>query len=195
MLLSLDPYFPLRSGRMHEVFGPGAWGFAAMLAAQLSGPLLWLRLAHGKEIVNPAGLSTFINPSRILTGQVKGQADGLAVAEEALRDGATPLVVIEITDPLTLTSGRRLQLAAKTGGTLCLCIIPEGAGSNAAETRWQVTPVLDPQTEDSTLQHWELKKNKLGTLRAWYVRWDHAARRLHVVSPPGQRPGAAPAPC
>jgi len=62
-------------------------------------------------------------------------------------------------------------------------------GSNAAETRWQAAPLFDPEeAADSTLMRWLLIKNKSGTLEAWDVRWNHAARRLDVVSPTGQRP-------
>ena len=37
------------------------------------------------------------------------------MAEEALRDSAVALVLLEVTRPLDLREGRRLQLAAKTG--------------------------------------------------------------------------------
>ena len=85
-----------------------------------------------------------------------------------------------------------MQLAAQAGHTTGLCLIPEGMGSNAAETRWHCSPVFDPTggAADSTLQCWELIKNKSGTLGAWHVRWDAAARRLYVVSPAGERPGS-----
>ena len=87
---------------------------------------------------------------------------------------------MELNAPLDLTAGRRLQLAAKTGRSLGIALIPEGMGSNAAETRWQCAPVFDPQ--DSTLQRWELIKNKSGTLGVWNVRWSASSRRINVVS-------------
>ena len=123
--------------------------------------------------------------------RTKGQTDALAVAEEALKDGAVALVVVEVTRPLDLREGRRLQLAARAGGTTGLCLIPDGMGSNAAETRWHAAPVFDPRKEDSTLMRWEIIKNKSGTLGAWNVRWDQQTHRLHVVSPVGERPGSA----
>ena len=67
-----------------------------------------------------------------------------------------------------------------------LCIVPEGTGSNAVETRWHCTSVFDPK--DSTLQRWELIKNKSGTLTAWDVRWNAEARRIIVVSEARERP-------
>ena len=185
-----DDCFPLRLSRVHEVCGPGAIAFAA-IAAPPEGPILWLREAWRSDMLNPSGLLPFLDPSRLLLAKSPGQIDSLAVAEEALRDGAIPVVILEITKPLNLREGRRLQLAAGTGGTIGLCIIPEEMGSNAAETRWRAAPVLDGGQQDSTLMRWEIIKNKSGTHGAWNVRWDTETRNLHVVSPAGQRPGPA----
>ncbi|WP_289152475.1 hypothetical protein [uncultured Salipiger sp.] len=185
--------FPLRPGRVHEVCGPGATSFAAIVAASGAGPVLWVRQDWVTEILNPVGLAAFFDPARLLIAQAPSQSDALAVTEEALRDGSVPLVVTEITRPLDLRQGRRLQLAAGTGGSTGLCLIPEGMGSNAAETRWHASPRLAPDGADSTALRWELIKNKTGTLGAWDVRWDETAHRLHVVSPVGERPGPAQA--
>ena len=110
------------------------------------------------------------------------------MTEEALRSGAVALVIVSLTKPLGLTEGRRLQLAAKEGKSIALALIPEGMGSNAAETRWRCIPHFDADDRagDSTLQRWELIKNKSGTLGVWYVRWDRASRRLAMVSPAGK---------
>lgn len=190
MRTDLSLIFPLRKNRVHEVSGCGALGFAGIAASQGKGKTLWIRQVWRADQLNPTGLSAFHNPSQILLAQVKDQMEGLAVMEEALRDGSVSLVVIELDQPLDLTAGRRLQLAAKTGGTTGLCIIPEGMGSNAAETRWQCEPVFNAAQADSTLMRWSLIKNKSGTLCDWYVRWDatkpNPADRLAVVSAPGQ---------
>lgn len=153
--------------------------------------LLWVREGWRSEQLNPLGFGGF-DPARLIMAETRNQTETLAVAEEALRDGVIAMVVLEITAPLSLTAGRRLQLAAKAGGATGVCLIPEGMGSNAAETRWRVAPVFDP--DDSTLQLWELIKNKSGTLGAWHVRWNAEARRVAVVSPAGNRPGAENAP-
>lgn len=194
--MPFDPirHFPPRAARVHEACGPGAWSFAAIAAARTDGEVIWVREGWRAEQPNPVGLSRFFDPARLLVALVRSQPEGLAVAEEALRDGALALVVVELGQPLGLTEGRRLQLAAKAGQTTGLCLIPEGMGSNAAETRWRCTPVFDPDTPDpadSTLQRWEIIKNKSGTLGAWHVRWDDASHRLDMVSPVGQRPGSA----
>lgn len=195
MMTTFQNCFPLRAARVHEVCGPGATSFAAVSASRAS-RVLWVAEAWLGEMINPLGLSAFFDPSRLLLARTKDQTDSLAVAEEALKDGAVPFVVIEITRPLNLREGRRLQLAARAGNATGLCLIPDGMGSNAAETRWQCAPVFDPAggAFDSTLQRWQLIKNKSGTVGAWNVRWDAAARRLDVVSPAGERPGSARAP-
>ncbi|HPD92803.1 MAG TPA: hypothetical protein PLG62_10090, partial [Pararhodobacter sp.] len=93
--------------------------------------------------------------------------------------------------PLDLREGRRLQLAARAGGTTGLCLIPEGMGSNAAETRWRAAALFDATgAVDSTLMRWEIIKNKEGTLRAWNVRWTPETGGLHVVPPVAERPGS-----
>lgn len=143
---------------------------------------LWIREGWLGDMITPQGLLRYLDPSRVLLARPKDQIDALAVAEEALKDGVLPHVILEITHPLDLREGRRLQLAAKAGGTTGLCIIPEGMGSNAADTRWRVTPIFDAAEEDSTLMRWKIIKNKTGTLGAWNVRWDQQTRRVHVVS-------------
>lgn len=182
--------FPLRNARVHETCGPSATGFAAIAAAQMTGDLMWVREAWRADILHPTGLASLLEPERLLVARTRSQIDSLAVAEEALKDGALALVVIEITRPLDLREGRRLQLAAKAGNTVGLCLIPDGMGSNAAETRWRVAPMFDVQREDSTLMRWEIIKNKSGTTGAWDVRWDREMHRLNVVSPIGQRAGS-----
>ncbi|MBM1817504.1 hypothetical protein JQW92_20175 [Sulfitobacter pseudonitzschiae] len=188
MRVALHTLFPLRPARVHEVCGAGAMGFAAIAAR---GPVLWIREAWLSDTLTPQGLLPLFDPSQLLLARPKDQMDALAVAEEALKDGALPYVVLEITRPLDLREGRRVQLAAKAGGTTGVCIIPENMGSNASETRWRATPVFEPERQDSTLMRWETIKNKSGTLGVWHVRWNQQTSRLDVVSPVGERPGSS----
>lgn len=177
-------FFPPTKARTHEVCGAGAYMFAFTLAAQLADPVIWVREGWDTRQVNPTGFLDFISPSALTICNTEDQTETLAVAEEALRSGAVSLVVMQLNKPIGLTEGRRLQLAARDGQTTGLAIIPEGMGSNAAETRWRCAPVFDPK--DSTLQMWELIKNKSGTLGVWHARWDAASRRLFMVSPAGK---------
>lgn len=182
------PYFPPANSRTHEVFGAGSFVFAFALAARLGGQVMWVQETWAQPVINPNGFAEFISPSELTICGTKDQIETLAVAEEALRSGAVSLVVMSLGKALGLTEGRRLQLAAREGKSTGLAIIPEGMGSNAAETRWHCVPVFDASNlpQGSTLQKWELKKNKSGTLGVWYVRWDTASRRLVMVPPAGK---------
>ncbi|MEI4471807.1 ImuA family protein [Frigidibacter sp. MR17.24] len=184
--------FPPRPGRMHEVTGPGATAFAAALAAALPGPVLWVAEDWRPGGLNPLGLALWFDPGRLLLARTRDTVETLAVTEEALRHGAVRLVVAELAQATDLTRGRRLQLAAAAGTSTAICLIPEGEGSNAAETRWDCRPLADAGHEDSTLAEWKLTKNKSGTLGGWHVRWSISAHRLDLVSPAGERPGPAP---
>ena len=184
MTSALPSVFDLRPARVHEAEGPAAPVFALVQAARRKGPVLWVQEDWQAERLNPQGVLPFLDPARLLLAQTRSQTDSLAVAEEALRDGAVPLVVVVATRALDLREGRRLQLAAGAGGGVGLCLIPQGLGSNAAETRWHCTPVLD--LADSTRMRWEIIKNKTGTTGAWDVRWNPQANRLDLVSPAGQ---------
>lgn len=192
MSLETTPFFPPKKGRTHEIYGSGSVFFSFALAAQIGEQVLWVREAWQQDIINPVGIVGFFDPFDLLVAVAQNQVEVLAVAEEALRSSASPLVVIELSKPLGLTEGRRLQLSARDGKATALAIIQEGMGSNAAETRWNCAPIFDP--DDSTLQQWELIKNKSGTLGIWHVRWDAQTRRIIVVSSVGQRPGSKGAP-
>ena len=179
-----DTLFPLKSDRVHEVCGPSKRSFTAVHAATVQGPVFWIGEKWQAEQLNPIGFNDFFSPERLLSVSTSNQIETLAVAEEALRSGATSLVILELSNPLDLTAGRRLQLAARAGKAMGLAIISEEMGSNAAETRWRCAPLFDPK--DSTLQRWELIKNKTGTLGVWNVRWSASSRRINVVSKAGK---------
>ena len=185
----LSTHFPPKRSRTHEVCGPAATPFALTLGAALGGKVFWVREAWLGETINPVSFARFLDPKQLLVAQAPSHLDVLAVAEEALRSGGIALVVMEITQPIGLTEGRRLQLAAQAGQSTGLCILPEGMGSNAAQTRWHCAPVFDARTtaEDSTLQCWKLIKNKSGTLASWTVEWHAQTRRISVVSETAQR--------
>lgn len=183
MSLPLNTVYPLRSSRVHEASGPAAISFALRTAAQTGGDTIWVREHWLPDQLHPTGFEG-IAPEHLIMARTTAQTDTLAVMEEALRDGAVSLVIAQITAPMSLTAGRRLQLAAKAGRTIGLCLIPEGMGSNAAETRWHCAPVFDRQ--DSTLQLWNLNKNKSGTNGAWYVQWNAGKCCVAVVSSAAQ---------
>lgn len=185
--------YPLKTARVHEACGPSAASFALRFAAIGDGPVLWVQERWRPDRLNPTGFDG-LDPARLIMALTKDQLETLGVMEEALRDGSMPVVIGVVTQPVSLIAGRRLQLAAAEGNTVGLSLIPEGMGSNATETRWRCTPVFAPHASDSTLQKWELIKNKSGTIGVWHVKWEAEARHVHVVPAPCDRPGAAPAP-
>ena len=184
MTYDRNTLYTLKHARVHEVCGPSALSFTAVQATSRQGPILWVKEKWRTEQLNPAGLIDFFPPEKLLVAATSTQTETLAVAEEALRSGVSSMVVMELSAALDLTAGRRLQLAARAGTAMGLAIISQGSGSNAAETRWQCSPVFD--TKDSTLQKWELIKNKSGTLGVWNVRWSASSRRINVVSETGK---------
>ena len=115
-----------------------------------------------------------------------GETDLLWCIEEALRAVPVSLVIAEPEKPLSLTAGRRLQLAAEAGRTTGLMLIRQEAGSNATETRWACEP-LASQPADSTLHQWALNKNKKGTLGSWVLNWNGTSAAFHMVSEARQR--------
>ena len=177
---TLHNSFPLRSARAHEVCGSGAHVFASIVCGMSNGSALWISQSHQQEHIHSDGVAQFCKPDRLVYASGKTQTDALWMAEEGLRSGAVKVVVTQLTKPVDLTAGRRLQLAAEAGKTLGVFLIPEGMGSNATETRWRCLPYFDAQ--DSTLHRWQLIKNKSGTLGGWVVRWDEQACRVIVVS-------------
>lgn len=158
----------LAPARVHEAVGPGRLTFALALAGRLDGAVIWIRDLATVDALYPPGVAALVDPARLILVQAAGGLAALQLAEEALRDGAAPLVVAELRDAPDLTASRRLQLAAGTGRARGLCLVPEGRlRTNAAETRWMCMPMpgMGPGG-----QHWEILKNKRGRLGTWRVR-------------------------
>ena len=164
----------LSAGRVHEAAGPGRLTFALALAGRLDGAVLWIQDRRRGDMLYPPGIARHLDPARLILVRPAGQLEVLQLTEEALRSGAAPLVIADLTEAPDLTASRRLQLAAGTGGGRGLCLVPEGRlRSNAAETRWNCMPMPG----GGARQHWEIVKNKRGRLGQWQVAWDGAGFR------------------
>ncbi len=188
-MTKLEQVFPLQAQRVHEVCGAGAFSFAAMACGQVDATILWLQSGWQTEQLNPTGLTQFVSPKKLVMVHADTHKDLLACSEDGLRSGAVSLVICEVTQKLDLTAGRRLQLAAEEGGSTGILIIPEGAGSNATQTRWHCSPIFEgghTSNKNLTLQDWQLIKNKSGTLTNWKVYWDAKTHRVIVVSEDGK---------
>lgn len=179
-----DP-FALRARRVHEAQGRGRRAFALFQAVRHPGPLVWILPAHVPELPMLRGLPHGVGERLHLLRPV-GETDLLWCIEEALRAVPVSLVIAEPEKPLSLTAGRRLQLAAEAGGTTGIMLIREDAGSNASETRWNCKAIASTAV-DSTLHRWTLNKNKRGTLGIWTVNWNDTSATVHMVSEAGQR--------
>jgi protein ImuA len=173
-----DP-FGLRARRVHEAEGRGRRAFALFQATRHLGQLVWVLPAHAPELPMLRGLPRGVG-ERLHILRPVGETDLLWCIEETLRAAPIGLVIAEPEKPLSLTAGRRLQLAAEVGGTTGLLLVHTAAGSNATETRWRCEPLASPAM-DSTLHHWGLNKNKRGTLEDWVVNWDGASAAFDMV--------------
>ena len=181
---SADP-FDLRARRVHEAEGRGRRAFALFQAVRHTGPLVWILPAHVPELPMLRGLPRGVG-ERLHVFRPIGETDLLWCIEEALRAAPVSLVIAEPEKPLSLTAGRRLQLAAEAGRTTGIMLIRGDAGSNAAETRWNCEAIASTAA-DSTLHRWDLNKNKRGTIGSWVLNWNGASAAVHMVSEARQR--------
>jgi len=179
-----DP-LDLRPRRVHEAEGRGRRAFALFQAVRHPGPLVWILPSHIPELPMLRGLPRGVG-ERLHLFRPVGETDVLWCIEEALRAAPVSLVIAEPEKPLSLTAGRRLQLAAEAGRTTGIMLIRGDAGSNATETRWNCEPMASTAA-DSTLHRWSLIKNKRGTLGIWTLNWNGTSAAVHMVSEACQR--------
>ena len=141
----------LRRGRLHEFCGPSRLILAAGVMARSDGPVVWIRPGWVPERLNAAGLQPLANPARLLFVRADRDEAALWAAEEALRSGAVPLVVVETAAAPSLTSVRRLHLSAGAGAEaahrdgitapLALILTPAQGGAAGVESRWHLAPL------------------------------------------------------
>ena len=162
--------------------GRGRRAFALFQAVRHPEPLVWILPAHVPELPMLRGLPRGVGERLHLFRKV-GETDLLWCVEEALRAAPVGLVIAEPEKLLSLTAGRRFQLAAETGRTTGIMLIREDSGSNATETRWDCESVASTAA-DSTLHQRTLSKNKIGTIGSWVLNWNGAsagvARRMQA---------------
>lgn len=172
----------LRRGRVHEFCGPSRVMLAAQVMARSLGPVVWVRPAWGAERLNPAGLQPLADPGRLIFASA-GREEGLLWAmEEALRSGAAPLVMAELTALPGLTPIRRLHLAAGAGAEaaardggaapLGLILTPGEGGAPGVESRWRLAPLPSPTLLWTDTPEWRIDRlrARLAPPTHWRVR-------------------------
>jgi protein ImuA len=156
--------FGLALGRVHEFCGPARRTLALLAAGACEGEIFWIRPSWEAETLHGDGMAPFVEPGRLIFVIPRRAEDLLWCAEEALRSGTVPFVVIDLPAPPALTPIRRLNLAAEAGGVhrqspLGLVLTPEGDAAGV-ETRWKL---------DQLEGGWRLEQRKARTAppRAW----------------------------
>lgn len=195
----------LAFGRVHELAGLAATGFAVAILARLCGAVLWCQDVRRGDPVYPPGLVALgLDPSQVLFAACRGGDECLWAMEEALASGAVAAVLGEVDRRVDLTASRRLQLAAEKGGALGLVLLPGGSrqggggwgalAPNALSTRWRITPVALGGFSTGASARWrlELLRQRGGGMGSWIVEWTAhgASRGFSLVSQIGD--GQAP---
>lgn len=187
----------LRRGRVHELCGPSRIRLAAGVMARTTGPVVWIRPAWAAERLNAAGLQPLANPARLILATAARDEGLLWAAEEALRSGAAPLVVVELTAAPGLTPVRRLHLAAEAGAEaagrdgatapLGLILLPGEGGAPGVESRWHLAPAPSPALLWSDATGWTLTRlrARLAPPAAWRLTRRTSDETLEPLPPPG----------
>jgi len=157
----------LAKGRVHEVTGNAADMFAVLVAAKLTGPIIWIGLSRDIWSLAPTALQEFLDPARIILTEGISRSEVLWAAEQALRARCAQCVIIELSNGPNLRESRRLQIAAEAGGGVGLILIHDRAHTSACETRWQCSA----SKQGDYAWRWSLTKNRKGELGDWDVNW------------------------
>jgi protein ImuA len=172
----------LRRARLHEVCGPSRRMLAATVMARGAGPVVWIRPGWGPERLNAAGLQPLADPARLILVRADRDEAALWAAEEALRAGIVPLVVVETAAPPGLTPVRRLHLAAgagaeaahRDGGTppLALLLTAGQGGAPGVESRWHLAPLPSRSLLWADEAAWTLSRlrDRLSPPARWHLR-------------------------
>lgn len=142
----------LTVGALHEVAGGGnaaidgaaAALFAAGIAARTKGKVLWC--VTRQDLFAPALAQVGLTSDRVIYLDAGDEKSVLACFEEGARHGGLGAVVAEVAR-LSMTSSRRLSLAAEASGSIAIAIRRWRRQTEAADfgqptasaTRWRVS--------------------------------------------------------
>lgn len=169
-VLRLFDEIELPLGRVHEICGPARRMLAARIAGRMEGPVFWIRPSwHPDRLYLPTA-AKFFNPGRLTFLEPNRVDEFLWAMEQALRDGAVPLVVGDFHATVELTPVRRLNLAAEAAFeerarvVTGLLLAPGQGGSPGVETRWHVRGRHGPGK-----QGWQIERRRarMAPPKAW----------------------------
>lgn len=174
----------LPRGAYHEILvaDPGAAaGFSACIQGQGAGSSIWI--ARNPDFW-PDGLAAFgLASAHLIFVAAPSPKDGLWAFEEALRSRgvAGAVLAIDGSGP-DLVAGRRLQIAAETGGGIGLLLMPDTdrLSPSAARSRWRIG--ASPGGWDVTLL-----RGAGGRSGRWLVAWDRERGELRSLRPTADR--------
>jgi protein ImuA len=170
----------LLRGRVHEVCGPARVALALMLLGASQGPVVWITASWLPERPYPCGMADYMHPGRVVFARARRPEDIQWAAEEALRSGAAPMVLIEMPSPPGLTPVRRLHLAAETGAEaahhtgrvapLGLLLGAGDGGAQGVESRWHMQAAPSPSgllEEAGVAWRLERRRDRRAPMAAW----------------------------
>ena len=142
----------LTLGALHEVAGGGngaihgaaAALFAAGIAARTKGKVLWC--VTRQDLFAPALMQSGLAADRVIYVETDDEKTLLGCFEEGVRHGGLGAVVAEVAR-LSMTSSRRLSLAAENSGSIAIAVrrwrrqteAADFGQPTAAATRWRVS--------------------------------------------------------
>jgi protein ImuA len=190
----------LESGTLHEIAAARegesatACGFALLLAARTSGPVVWvvedMALYESGMPYGPGLDELGLHPERFLMVAAPKFRDVLWAVEEALSCRGMGTVIGEIRQAsLDLTATRRLSLAAARRGAVALLLrSAPGRDASAAAARWIVKTMPSKSTRAMTLGPGpprfavSLVRNRRGPPGSWVLEWNGVEQRFELVS-------------
>jgi protein ImuA len=169
--------------------------FVAGIAARLDGTILWVM--SRRDLFAPALAQAGLPPGRIVYAECSREEESLAVIEEGVRHAGLAAVIGE-TGRMTMTTARRLQLAAEASGTMALLLrrwrrrgADPLASPSAAMTRWRIGcfPSRQLPVAGIARPRWqvELARQRGGPGATWILEGVDEAGRLALPAEPRDR--------
>ena len=176
-------------GRVHEICGPARHSLAAWSVGRIvqgAQSVFWISPHwHGAQL-HFAGLCAWMPPQNVVHVRPRHSGDIWWCAEEILRSGTSPVLVIEAHEIPHLTQVRRLHLAAQHGAEqgayapIGLILTDHNGGVSGVESRYFCHAQHTP--EDPC---WRIERRRARTAapKAWELR-PNAAAHWHLCSVP-----------